>query len=88
MQKKATELEGLYLIEDFITETEEQELIQAIDSESWCGNGPLPTFTDFIVKRFKQQKIIDFEDEPKTCIINEYEAGQDMITNIPYQKTL
>ncbi|CAG8827838.1 30732_t:CDS:2, partial [Racocetra persica] len=89
--------------------TEEQELIQAIDSESWCGNGvapnpemkrrtqhygyvfsyryrkimqnlgPLPTFTDFIVKRFKQQKIIDFEDEPNTCIINEYEAGQGIM---------
>ncbi|CAG8671598.1 11615_t:CDS:2 [Dentiscutata erythropus] len=85
MQKKATALEGLYIIEDFITETEEQELIRAIDSRIWCGNGvakviqnlgPLPTFTDFIIKRFKQQKIIDFEDEPNMCIINEYEAGQ------------
>ncbi|CAG8794392.1 32734_t:CDS:2 [Gigaspora margarita] len=128
MQKKATALEGLYIIEDFITETEEQELIRAVDSRAWCGNvveinlffltsngkneidicettespnpelkrrtqhygyefsyryrkviqnlGPLPTFTDFITKRFKQQKIIEFEDEPNMCIINEYEAGQ------------
>ncbi|CAG8578065.1 7465_t:CDS:2 [Cetraspora pellucida] len=76
---KTAALEGLYVIEDFITETEEQELIQAIDSRSWCGNGPLPTFTDFIVKRFKQQKIIDFEDEPNMCIINEYEAGQGIM---------
>ncbi|RIB09841.1 hypothetical protein C2G38_1980683 [Gigaspora rosea] len=109
MQKKATALEGLYIIEDFITETEEQVLIRAIDSRAWCGNGvapnpelkrrtqhygyefsyryrkviqnlgPLPTFTDFITKRFKQQKIIEFEDEPNMCIINEYEAGQGIM---------
>ncbi|CAG8503761.1 14999_t:CDS:2 [Dentiscutata heterogama] len=101
MQKKATALEGLYIVEDFITETEEQELIRAIDSRIWCGNGvacveksfcnfqvihrnitdigPLPTFTEFIIKRFKQQKIIDFEDEPNMCIINEYEAGQGIM---------
>ncbi|CAG8678303.1 6240_t:CDS:2, partial [Scutellospora calospora] len=90
-------LEGLYIIEDFITENEEQELIRAIDSRSWCGNdahnitvmnlaidtaqnlGPLPTFTDFIINRFKQQKIIDFDDEPNMCIINEYEAGQGIM---------
>ncbi|CAG8713094.1 4244_t:CDS:2, partial [Gigaspora rosea] len=88
MQKKATALGGLYIIEDFITETEEQVLIRAIDSRAWCGNGvakviqnlgPLPTFTDFITKRFKQQKIIEFEDEPNMCIINEYEAGQGIM---------
>ncbi|GES90701.1 alpha-ketoglutarate-dependent dioxygenase AlkB [Rhizophagus clarus] len=104
-------IEGLFLIDDFISEREEFELINSIDLCEWSGNGippnpemkrrtqhygyefsyryrkvvqnlgKLPTFLDFLIKRFIEKKIIQpiEEEYPNMCIINEYQVGQGIM---------
>nr|CAG8613644.1 10308_t:CDS:2 [Entrophospora candida]CAG8620970.1 8668_t:CDS:2 [Entrophospora candida] len=87
--KTKTSIPGLYIIENFITENEEIQLINQIDSMHWSGNGipkimkdlgPLPDFLDFIIKKIINQEID--QEPPNMCIINEYEAGQGIMPHI------
>jgi hypothetical protein len=41
--------------------------------------GVLPNFLDFLMKKFIEQKIIQDQEYPNMCIINEYQAGQGKI---------
>ncbi|CAG8516370.1 4999_t:CDS:2 [Acaulospora colombiana] len=38
-EKVETSLEGLYIVDDFVTKDEERELINMLDLNAWCGRG-------------------------------------------------
>ncbi|CAG8447430.1 10618_t:CDS:2 [Rhizophagus irregularis] len=77
-------IDGLFLIDDFISEQEEFELINSIDLCEWKvvqNLGVLPNFLDFLIKRFIEKKFIQSTEQeyPNMCIINEYQAGQGIM---------
>ncbi|CAG8492297.1 6958_t:CDS:2 [Funneliformis caledonium] len=46
--------------------------------------GALPTFLDFIIARFVEQKIIQLSEMeyPNMCIVNEYQVGQGIMAHV------
>lgn len=98
-------IEGLSYYPRFISESEELELIKAIDNADWLNDlkrkvqhygfkydyrarkidesfriGDLPKWSEFIVERLQEKKIIDFY--PDQLIINNYEIGEGISMHV------
>lgn len=98
-------IEGLSYYPRFISESEELELIKAIDNADWLNDlkrkvqhygfkydyrarkidesfriGALPRWSEFIVERMQEKKIIDYS--PDQLIINNYEIGEGISMHV------
>lgn len=98
-------IEGLSFYPRFISESEELELIKAIDNADWLNDlkrkvqhygfkydyrarkidesfriGDLPRWSEFIVERMQEKKIIDVS--PDQLIINNYEIGEGISMHV------